>query len=79
MSKRSPPFSDAATSAARCAGSSTEVSTGSAPFASASSGKYTRVVTLFSSPRANTETRICGAWSPPSGEGTGPGLTVMNS
>ena len=78
MSNRSPPSSATATSVAR---SSTPSSarTGSAAFASASSGKYIRVARRFSRPRAKTPTTRCGAWSRPSGMGTRPGLTVVNS
>ena len=42
-------------------------------------GKYMRVAARFSSPRAKTPTRRCGACSPPSGHGTGPGLRVANA
>ncbi len=53
-------------------------STGSAAFASTSSGKYIRVTARFSSPRANTPTSRCGACSPPPATAP-PGLTVTNA
>ena len=57
MSKRSEPSGSGTATSVERRPSSTPESTGSAAFASASSGKYIRVTTRLRSPRANTLTR----------------------
>jgi hypothetical protein len=71
-----PSGSGTAISVARRDGSAMEHSTGSAALAVRSSGKYIRVTTRSSRPRAKTDTSRCGASMLPSGVGRGPGLSV---
>src|SRR5256884_5146080 len=71
-----PSGSGTAMSVARRLGAPMEHSTGSAALAAGSSGKYMRVTTRSSRPRANTDTSRCGASMLPSEVGSGPGLSV---
>src|SRR5699024_1377686 len=75
ISKRYPSGAVRATRVSRASGSSMLLRTGSAALAFSSSGKYTRVTTRCSRPRANNDTSMCGAWGP-FGPGTDPGLSV---